>query len=70
MMNILATSAGNSNCVIEIIDCSRHMSEGGKKMLIIYANRCCQKMSLLDPDKNCLIGFHLMVLLMFRRQVL
>ena len=35
MMNILAMSAGNPNCVIDIIDCSRHMIEGGKKMLII-----------------------------------
>jgi hypothetical protein len=70
MMNILAASAGNPNCVIDIIDCSRHMSEGGKKMLIIYANKCCQKCVCLIQRNNFLIGSHLMVLVMFRRQVL
>ncbi len=57
MMNILAASAGNPNCVIDIIDCSRHMSEGGKKMLIIYANRCCQKCVCLIQTNNFLLDF-------------
>jgi hypothetical protein len=31
MMNKLPVSAGNSNCIMGILDCSKHMSEGGMK---------------------------------------
>ena len=55
MMNVLAASAGNPNCVIDIIECSRHMSEGGKKMLIIHSNRCCQNCICLIQINNFLI---------------
>jgi hypothetical protein len=52
MMNILAASAGNPNCVIDIIDCSRHMSEGGKKDTYYICQQMLPKMRLLDPDKQ------------------
>ncbi len=51
MMNILAASANNPNCVIDIIDCSRHMSEGGKKDAYYICQQMLPKMRLLDPDK-------------------
>ena len=31
LINILASSPGNPACVLDVIDCSNHMSEGGKK---------------------------------------
>ena len=31
LINMLACSPGNPACVIDVIDCSNHMSEGGKK---------------------------------------
>ena len=52
MMNILAASAGNPNCIIDIIDCSRHMSEGGKKDAYYICQQMLSKMCLLDPEKN------------------
>ena len=52
MMNILAASANNPNCVIDIIDCSRHMSEGGKKDAYYICQQMLPKMRLLDPDMN------------------
>lgn len=52
MMNILAASAGNPNCVIDIIDCSRHMSEGRKKDAYYICQQMLPKMRLLDPDKQ------------------
>ncbi len=43
MMNKLAAFAGNPNSIIDIIDCSRHeVNEGRKKMIILFANRYCQ----------------------------
>ena len=52
MMNILAASANNPNCIIDIVDCSRHMSEGGKKDAYYICQQMLPKMRLLDPDKN------------------
>ena len=52
MMNILAASAGNPNCVIDIVDCSRHMSEGGKKDAYYICQQMLPKMCLLDPNKT------------------
>ena len=52
MMNILAASAGNPNCIIDIIDCSRHMSEGGKKDAYYICQQMLPKMRMLDPDRN------------------
>ena len=52
MMNILAASANNPNCIIDIVDCSRHMSEGGKKDAYYTCQQMLPKMQLLDPDKN------------------
>ncbi len=31
MMNILASSPNNPSCVLDVIDCSKHMLHGGKK---------------------------------------
>ncbi len=31
LINILACSPGKPACVLDVIDCSNHMSEGGKK---------------------------------------
>ncbi len=33
MMNILASSPNNPSCVLDVIDCSKHMLHGGKRML-------------------------------------
>lgn len=52
MMNVLAASAGNPNCVLDIVDCSRHMSEGGKKDAYYICQQMLPKMRLLDPDRN------------------
>ena len=31
IMNILASSPNNPSCVLDVIDCSKHMLHGGKK---------------------------------------
>jgi hypothetical protein len=31
LMNILASSPNNPSCVLDVIDCSKHMLRGGKK---------------------------------------
>ena len=69
MMNILAASANNPNCVIDIIDCSRHMSEGGKRMHIISVSKCCQGCGCLIQTRFFLIGSYLTELAMCRKPV-
>ena len=41
MMNILACSAGNSSCVLDVVDCSDHVAKGNKKDVFLFSNKCC-----------------------------
>ena len=52
MMNILAASAGNHNCVFDIVDCSKHMTEGGKKVAYFICKQVLPEMHELDPEKK------------------
>ena len=52
MTNILAATAGNPNCIIDIVDCSRHMSKGGKRDAYYICQQMLPKMHLFDPDRN------------------
>ena len=38
MMNILACSAGNPSCVLDVVDCTDHVA---KWMPSSFASRCC-----------------------------
>ena len=43
MINILTSFIGNPNCIVDVIDCSEHMSVGEKRMHFTFVNRCCPK---------------------------
>jgi hypothetical protein len=38
LVNILASSPNNPSCVLDAIDCNKHMLHGGKKMLGLLPN--------------------------------
>ena len=52
MINILASSAGNPNCIVDVIDCSEHMSEGGKKDAFYICQQILPQMRVLDPQRQ------------------
>jgi hypothetical protein len=41
MMNILACSAGNPSCVLDVVDCTDCFAKGNKKDAFLFASRCC-----------------------------
>ena len=55
MMNILACSTGNPSCVLDVIDCTDHVSEGHKKDAFLFASRCCLACDRLIEIRSCLI---------------
>ena len=52
--NILCSGIHNAAAVLDIVDCSGHMSKGGKKDAAYLARLILPHMKKLDPDK-CLV---------------
>ena len=52
MINILASSAGNPNCIVDVIDCSEHMSEGEKKDAFYICQQILPQMRVRDPQRQ------------------
>jgi len=67
-MNILACSAGNPSCVLDVIDCTNHVAKGNTKDAFYICQQMLHHMHKINHDNNCLISLHLMELQMFRRQ--
>ena len=40
LINVLACSPGNPACVLDVVDCTLHMSEGERRMLTLLPRRC------------------------------
>ena len=52
LINVLACSPGNPACVLDVIDCTLHMSEGGKKDAKFIAQEMLQVLRTLDNIKK------------------
>ena len=52
LINVLACSPGNPACVLDVIDCTLHMSEGGKKDAKFIAQEMLQVLRNLDNIKK------------------
>jgi hypothetical protein len=52
MINVLASSPGNPSFVLDVIDCSEHMIEGGKKDAKYIAYQMLSIMNKVDPKKT------------------
>ncbi len=52
MMNILACSAGNPSCVLDVVDCTDHVAEGNKKDAFFICQQMLPRMRQIDPEKN------------------
>ncbi len=52
MINILASSAGNPHCVLDVIDCSNHVAEGNKKDAFYICQQMLPRMRELDPRRE------------------
>ena len=52
LMNILASSPNNPNCVLDVIDCSKHMLYGDKKDAWFIAKHILPLMKKIDPFKD------------------
>jgi hypothetical protein len=52
MMNILASSPNNPSCVLDVIDCSKHVLHGGKKDAWFISKNILPLMKKIDPFKD------------------
>jgi len=52
LINILASSPNNPSCVLDVIDCSKHMLHGGKKDAWFIAKNILPLMKKIDPLKD------------------
>jgi hypothetical protein len=52
LINVLACSPGNPACVLDVVDCTLHMSEGGKKDAKFIAQEMLQVLRKLDNIKK------------------
>jgi hypothetical protein len=52
LMNILARSPNNPSCVLDVVDCSRHMMQGGKKDAWFVVKHILPIMKKIDPHKD------------------
>ena len=52
LMNILASSPNNPSCVLDVIDCSKHMQQGGRKDAWFIAKNILPLMKKIDPMKD------------------
>ena len=52
LINVLACSPGNPACVLDVVDCMSHMSEGGKKDSQFIAQEMLQVLRNLDDIKK------------------
>ncbi len=52
LINVLACSPGNPACVLDVVDCTLHMSEGGKKDAKFIAQEMLQVLHNLDNIKK------------------
>ncbi len=52
LINVLACSPGNPACVLDVVDCTLHMSEGGKKDANFIAQEMLQVLRKLDNIKK------------------
>jgi hypothetical protein len=52
LINILASSPNNPSCVLDVIDCSKHMRHGGKKDAWFIAKNILPLMKKIDPHKD------------------
>jgi len=51
-INILAASPNNPGCVLDVVDCSKHMSVGGKNDATYISNAMLPLMTSIDPNKR------------------
>ena len=51
-INTLAASPNNPGCVLDVVDCSKHMSVGGKKDATYISSAMLPLMTSIDPDKR------------------
>ena len=51
-INILAASAHNPGCVLDVIDCTTQMGRGGKKDATYISNQMLPLMKKIDPKKE------------------
>jgi hypothetical protein len=51
-MNILASSAGNPSCVLDVVNCTNHVAEGNKKDAFYICQLMLHHMYKIDPDKT------------------
>ena len=65
MINMLASSPSNPACVLDVIDCTHHMQEGGIKDAKYIAMEMVKMMMKIDSSKSCLKQILLMEQLMF-----
>jgi len=52
MMNILACLAGNPSCVLDVVDCTDHVSEGHKKDAFFICQQMLPLMQQIDPESR------------------
>ena len=52
MMNILACSAGNPSCVLDVVDCSDHVAKGNKKDAFFICQQMLPHMQKIDQEKT------------------
>ena len=52
MMNVLACSAGNPHCVLQVVDCSSHCAKGEKKDAFYVCQQMLPKMREIDPERK------------------
>ena len=51
-MNILSCSAGNPSCVLDVVDCTDHVSKGNKKDAFFICQQILPRMQQIDPEKQ------------------
>ena len=60
LINVCAASANNPTCVLDVVDCTNHMSKGGKKDAAYIVKQMMPLMKTIDPDQELidLIAFN------------
>ncbi len=70
MMNIMAASAYDLQCILDVVDWFGHMADGGIKDACYVASQYLPVMAKLYKIQSCATWWHLMELAMFRRGVM
>ena len=52
LINMLGSNPEQTSCMLDIVDCSQHMSEGGKKDAWYIAKKILPVMREIDPNKE------------------